>query len=452
MTKELITVDQEDRFAVMSTNKVEPFIPAGFLSVIRFSELISLSGLAPKGMEKADQIAGAIFYGLEIGMTPMAAIQSIAIINGRPSIWGDGALGLVRGSGHLEDIEESYEGTFPEDDFKAVCKITRKGAKRPVIQEFSIADAKRAGLWTKANTPWITYPKRMLKMRARSWAMRDEFTDVLRGLTFAEEAQDFENLRDITPEKDPVPPGAAAKDDDAADSKPKRTRTAKPNKFQEDDAAGKTIEGETVTTTVEAKETDKPAETEKEPTPPVKKEEAKPVDKPADKPKESPKEERVETVVDLMKPILDKASTNKPLRDYLTYLDKHFGAASTYDSLKENWKSRTAFQGTKSEQDLIAEVRDIHKERVRKLEEAAAPEADPSPPAEQIKPVTFDYGGFLHDLDVQLGAIETADEISLFYSTATALPIKEGLITEEQEENDLKPMLAGHLDRVSFGG
>src|SRR5262249_4628841 len=40
------------------------------------------------------------------------------------------------------------------------------------------------------------YRPRMMKMRARSWALRDKFADVLRGLHSAEEAQD---MVDITP-------------------------------------------------------------------------------------------------------------------------------------------------------------------------------------------------------------------------------------------------------------
>jgi hypothetical protein len=36
----------------------------------------------------------------------------------------------------------------------------------------------------------VQYTKRMLQMRARAWALRDVFTDVLKGLSMAEEAMD----------------------------------------------------------------------------------------------------------------------------------------------------------------------------------------------------------------------------------------------------------------------
>jgi len=54
-----------------------------------------------------------------------------------------------------------------------------------------VEDAKRAGLWAKQG-PWTAYPKRMMQMRARGFALRDAFPDVLKGMITAEEAQDYQ--------------------------------------------------------------------------------------------------------------------------------------------------------------------------------------------------------------------------------------------------------------------
>ena len=58
---------------------------------------------------------------------------------------------------------------------------------------FTVGDAIRAGLWKKAG-PWTMYPKRMLQMRARSFALRDAFPDVLRGLVATEEVEDYQEV------------------------------------------------------------------------------------------------------------------------------------------------------------------------------------------------------------------------------------------------------------------
>jgi hypothetical protein len=127
------------------------------------------------------------------------ALQRIAVINGRPSIWGDGAMGLVRASGLCEYVYEAIDGDG--DHMVAVCRVKRKGEKNPIERTFSVADAKKAGLWGKAGT-WQQYPKRMLQMRARAFALRDLFADVLGGLYIAEELEGLDEdrpIKDVTP-------------------------------------------------------------------------------------------------------------------------------------------------------------------------------------------------------------------------------------------------------------
>ena len=166
--------------------------------LVRFATAVSNSDLAPKDMKKPESIAVAIQMGLEVGLSPMAALQNIAVINGRPTLWGDAQLAVCRTTGELESFEEWYESAGKKtsrnpqifgDDAMAVCVVKRKGFP-PVESAFSVADAKRAGLWGKQG-PWTQYPARMLKFRARSFALRDQFGDALKGMPSAEETQDL---------------------------------------------------------------------------------------------------------------------------------------------------------------------------------------------------------------------------------------------------------------------
>ena len=174
-----------------SGGRIKAIVPENIEQAYRLASAIAAANMAPKAYNRdANSIMVGIMHGMEVGFTPMAALQSIAVINGMPAIWGDGALGLVRASGLLEEFKESIEGEG--DQAKAVCWVKRK-AEEGMQREFSVADAKKAELWGKRG-PWQNYPKRMLQMRARSWALRDGFADVLRGLHIAEEAQDMGNL------------------------------------------------------------------------------------------------------------------------------------------------------------------------------------------------------------------------------------------------------------------
>lgn len=186
--------------ALRTGRGIQAIVPTTLDETFRLAKLVAASGLAPSDMRTPEQITVALMHGMEIGLKPMQAIQRIAVINGRPSLWGDAALGLVKATGLLELHFESIEG---KDDLKeAVCKIQRRGETKKTFT-FSIADAKRAGLWSKKG-PWQDYPFRMLKMRARSFALRDVFPDILGGMYIAEELQGIQpDIKDITP---PPPP------------------------------------------------------------------------------------------------------------------------------------------------------------------------------------------------------------------------------------------------------
>lgn len=153
-----------------------------FEDLYRFCVAVHKSQLAPSGFESPEAIMVAVQHGLELGLPPLQALQSIAVINKRPCLWGDAALALAMSKPDFEDIEEVSDANG------ATCTIKRKG-RTPVTRTFTIADAAKAGL-DKKSGPWTQYPKRMLQLRARSWALRDSFPDALRGVSIREEQQD----------------------------------------------------------------------------------------------------------------------------------------------------------------------------------------------------------------------------------------------------------------------
>lgn len=162
---------------------------ATFDDAFRFAKMVSSSEFAPKDFKgKPESCLLAIQHGSEVGLSPMQSLQSIAVINGRPTIWGDAALALVQSSPVCEYVREYTEGEG--DNLTAVCEAKRRGYPAPTVAKFSMADAKRAGLAGKSG-PWSQYPARMLALRARGFALRNAFADALRGLITAEEAQDY---------------------------------------------------------------------------------------------------------------------------------------------------------------------------------------------------------------------------------------------------------------------
>jgi hypothetical protein len=199
----------------MSTELSTNTTPARGLALATMAEAMSFAGMvaksdfAPKDFKgKPESCLLAIQHGSEVGLSPMQSLQSIAVINGRPTIWGDAALALVQSSPACEYIKEYIEGDG--DQAVAVCEVKRRGYPAATVSTFSMFDAKRAGLAGKSG-PWTQYPMRMLALRARGFALRNAFADALRGLVTAEEAQDYPQSEPAKqPAREPVVSGPAA--------------------------------------------------------------------------------------------------------------------------------------------------------------------------------------------------------------------------------------------------
>lgn len=167
-------------------NQTFSLSPRNLDEAMKYAELLAKSSFVPKDYKgKPGDILVAVQMGAETGLPPIQALQNIAVINGRPSVWGDAALAICQSHPKYEGIEES----LTDNDTKAVCVVKRKGESDYKVS-FSVEDAKKAGLWGRQG-PWSTYPKRMLQMRARGFALRDKFSDALKGMITREEAEDL---------------------------------------------------------------------------------------------------------------------------------------------------------------------------------------------------------------------------------------------------------------------
>lgn len=127
-----------------------------------------------------------ISYGKALGLTPEMSLTHCMNVNGHMSIYGDAINAIIYSSGLLKRKTEYFD----EETMTAVCIIERKDIAGEETRTFSFEDAKIAGLWGKG--VWRQYPKRMAQMRARGFAYRDVFPDLLHGMITTEEAMDMQ--------------------------------------------------------------------------------------------------------------------------------------------------------------------------------------------------------------------------------------------------------------------
>jgi hypothetical protein len=186
---QLPAVAEKPKPQIAGGGAVVALVPQTLDEAYRLADAMSRSGLMPSSFKSPEAVMVAIMAGAELGFAPFQSCQSLAVISGRPVLFGDAIPALIWSNGFkLKEWFENEAADYP-DEMAAVCEITRPDGQ-VIAGRFSVADAKEARLWSK-DGPWQTAKKRMLKMRARSFGARDGAADLLRGLFVAEEAQDI---------------------------------------------------------------------------------------------------------------------------------------------------------------------------------------------------------------------------------------------------------------------
>lgn len=183
----LTTTTERPRTAITAGGNVGALIPQDIEQAFRIAQALAHSGMTPQGFKTPETCFVAIMAGAELGLPPFQSLQSFAIINNRPTLWGDALVAVIRTNGFK--MREWLEGEG--DDMEAFCEVIRPDNGDVAEASFSVEDAKTARLWGKAG-PWQSNPKRMLKMRARAFAIRDGAADVLRGFQIREEVEDYD--------------------------------------------------------------------------------------------------------------------------------------------------------------------------------------------------------------------------------------------------------------------
>ena len=115
------------------------FVPQDSAQLFKLAETLAQSGdMIPKSFQgNPNAIVAAVMRGMEIGLAPIQSLASIAVINGRASLWGDALPALMQRAGHHVDVEYEGEG----DKLTAIATLTRGDTGKRVVRSFSLADA-----------------------------------------------------------------------------------------------------------------------------------------------------------------------------------------------------------------------------------------------------------------------------------------------------------------------
>lgn len=127
---------------------------------------------------KPADTAVAIMKGAALGLDPVAALEAIYVISGKPALYARSMVALVLARGHEVWTEEA-------DATKVTVKGRRHGSSHVEESTWDVARVKTAGL--DRNRQYAAHPEAMLYARAAADVCRRIAPDVLAGLSYGVE-------------------------------------------------------------------------------------------------------------------------------------------------------------------------------------------------------------------------------------------------------------------------
>lgn len=141
--------------------------------------LLLQSGFCPASFKTPGAVLGCILYGQELKFSPMQALNSIDMIQGKPTVNAQGLKAMIiQHGGLIRQVEWTDKS----------CTLEGVRGQEKEIVTYNLDDARLAGLAGKDN--WKRMPKAMLYARCVSIIARNQWADVIKGLYSAEEMRD----------------------------------------------------------------------------------------------------------------------------------------------------------------------------------------------------------------------------------------------------------------------
>jgi len=162
----------------------------------RMAKGLIMSGLLPKSIKTAEQVFAIITLGAELGFAAWQSINSIDVIQGKPTLKPQAMLALIHRSGLAEMVKIPNVDEIAKSS-AATVTMTRKGgmthtetftwAMAELMETTEYVDNQKRTIPMVQKYNWRTMPEIMMKWRAVSACARVVFPDVIMGMYTADE-------------------------------------------------------------------------------------------------------------------------------------------------------------------------------------------------------------------------------------------------------------------------
>ena len=156
---------------------------------------LSQSTLVPQQFQNnAANCLIALEQSNRLNISPMAVMQNLYIVQGKPSFSSSFIIGLINASGKY-DMELQFDEEEKDGKPYACTCWTEKDGRKVTGIKITMDMAEKEG-WSKKNgSKWVTIPQVMLRYRAASFFARMNCPELSIGLYSKEELDDFAPIK-----------------------------------------------------------------------------------------------------------------------------------------------------------------------------------------------------------------------------------------------------------------
>ncbi|MEE8298420.1 MAG: hypothetical protein V3R67_03475 [Thermodesulfobacteriota bacterium] len=202
-TDQRLTVVENDRPATpkqLDTTIDGQLVLGSLQDQMSFAQRLIDTKMVGKSFKSAQQVVIGIQYAKSLTMDVIPALKMMFVLNGTPSLYGDGPLAMCQRTGLVHAFEEFWvdkdckqicfkNKNLNAEVYAAICRVRRQGDSKWQEDFFSIDDLTRAGISQDQygeKAVWKKFKRIMMRYKARTLALKSKFADKLNGIGIME--------------------------------------------------------------------------------------------------------------------------------------------------------------------------------------------------------------------------------------------------------------------------
>lgn len=173
---------------------------------LSYAQTLITQGVVSSTFKTPQQVVIGMQYAKSLKIDTVPALKMMYVINGQPSLFGDGPLLMCRRTSLVDGFEEFFVNSemkrisvanknLKDEVYAAVCRVKRVGDKIWQEDYFTQDNLRTAGLdvnsYGKKKAVWEKFERLMMRYKSRSMALKSKFADVLHGIPIAEHDYHF---------------------------------------------------------------------------------------------------------------------------------------------------------------------------------------------------------------------------------------------------------------------